>query len=44
MSDVGFYIALLAVVLFSALLGWWANDWWRQIKEQDEEVSDGTDR
>lgn len=40
----GYYIALLLVISFSALMGWWMNDWWRQLKEPEEEVLDGEDR
>lgn len=40
----GFYVALAAVTALSVVLGWWLNDWWRDLKKDEEVTDDGEDR
>jgi hypothetical protein len=40
----GFYVALAAVTTLSVVLGWWLNDWWRDLKKDEEVTDDGEDR
>jgi hypothetical protein len=40
----GYYIALAAVVSLAVVLGWFLNDWWRELKENEEVTDDGENR